>query len=68
MRMIKTITNDMRTEITYAPLMDIYMAELRITADEEEVLEAESIRPGSKSICHASCNYTACIVSTPWIN
>ncbi len=50
MRMIKTITNDMRTEITYR----IYMAELRITADEEEVLEAESIRPGSKSICHAS--------------
>jgi hypothetical protein len=34
--------------------MDIYMAELRITADEEEILETESIRPGSKSICHAS--------------
>jgi hypothetical protein len=34
--------------------MDIYMAELRITEDEEEILEAESIRPGSKSICHAS--------------
>ncbi len=34
--------------------MDIYMAELRITADEEEILETESIRPGNKSIRHAS--------------
>ncbi len=30
------------------------MAELRITADEEEILETESIGPGSKSICNAS--------------
>ncbi len=29
------------------------MAESRIAADEEEILETESIRPGSKSICHA---------------
>jgi hypothetical protein len=37
--------------------MDIYMVELRITADEEElkeILETEGIRLGSKSICHAS--------------
>jgi hypothetical protein len=36
--------------------MDIYFSELRITADEEEILESESIRPGpgSKSICHSS--------------
>jgi hypothetical protein len=34
--------------------MDIYLSELRITADEEEILKTESIRPGSKSICHAS--------------
>ncbi len=37
------------------------MSELRITAEEqetleteEEILEAENIKPGSKSICHAS--------------
>jgi hypothetical protein len=34
--------------------MDIYLSELRITADEEETFKSESIRPGSKSICHAS--------------
>ncbi len=34
--------------------MDIYLSELRITADEEEILKTESIRPGTKSICHAS--------------
>ncbi len=44
------------------PTMDIYMSELRITAKEQEtleteegiLLEAENIKPGSKSICHAS--------------
>ncbi len=34
--------------------MDIYLSELRITADEEEILKTESIRPGNKSIWHAS--------------
>ncbi len=34
--------------------MDIYLSELRITSDEEEILKSESIRPGSKLICHAS--------------
>jgi hypothetical protein len=34
--------------------MDIYLSELRITEDEEEILKTESIRPGTKSICHAS--------------
>jgi hypothetical protein len=53
-RTIRTITNDMNEEGGDLPPMDIYMAELRITADEEETLETESIRPGSKSICHAS--------------
>jgi hypothetical protein len=33
--------------------MDIYMSESRITAEEEEILSTESIKPGSKSICHA---------------
>ncbi len=30
------------------------MSELRIMAEEQEILETESIKPGSKSICHAS--------------
>ena len=34
--------------------MDIFLSELRIAADEEEILDLENIRPGSKSICHAS--------------
>jgi hypothetical protein len=34
--------------------MDIYLSELRITEDEEEILKTESIRPGTKTICHAS--------------
>ena len=34
--------------------MDIYLSELRITEDEEEILKTESIRPGTKSICHAN--------------
>ncbi len=41
--------------------MDIYMSELRIMDQEREIsetqgeiLEAENIMPGSKSICHAS--------------
>jgi hypothetical protein len=34
--------------------MDIYLSELRITADEEEILDTENIKPGDKSICHAS--------------
>jgi hypothetical protein len=32
----------------------IYLSELRITADEEEILDTENIKPGDKSICHAS--------------
>jgi len=34
--------------------MDIYMSELRITSEEKEVLDTENIKPGNKSICHAS--------------
>ncbi len=34
--------------------MDIYLSESRINADEEEILDTENIKPGSKSICHAS--------------
>jgi hypothetical protein len=34
--------------------MDIYLSESRISADEEEILELENIKPGGKSICHAS--------------
>ncbi len=41
--------------------MDIYMSELRIMDEEleeqeieREILETEGIKPGSKSICHAS--------------
>ena len=34
--------------------MDIYMSELRITDEEVETFKTESIKPGSKSICHAS--------------
>ena len=34
--------------------MDIYMSEVRITSENKDVLISESIRPGSKSICHAS--------------
>jgi hypothetical protein len=30
--------------------MDIFLSELRIAADEEEILHLENIRPGSKSI------------------
>ena len=30
------------------------MSELRITSEEKEVLNTENIKPGSKSICHAS--------------
>ena len=30
------------------------MSELRVTEEEQEILETESIKPGSKSICHAS--------------
>ncbi len=30
------------------------LSELRITADEEEILDTENIKPGGKSICHAS--------------
>jgi hypothetical protein len=33
--------------------MDIYLSASRITAEEEEILNTESIKPGSKSICHA---------------
>ena len=33
--------------------MDIYMSELRIMDEEMETFETESIKPGSKSICHA---------------
>ncbi len=43
------------------PTMDIYMSESRIIAEEQEtletegeILEAENIKPGIKSICHAS--------------
>ncbi len=34
--------------------MDIYLSESRINVDEEEILDTESIKPGGKSICHAS--------------
>jgi hypothetical protein len=34
--------------------MDIYMSELRITSEEKDVLDTENIKPGNKSICHAS--------------
>ena len=34
--------------------MDIYMSELRIMDEEVETFKTESIKPGSKSICHAS--------------
>ena len=44
-----------------SPTMDMYMSELRIMDEEledpgteREILETESIKPGSKSICHAS--------------
>ena len=33
--------------------MNIYLSESRITEEEEEILNTESIKPGSKSICHA---------------
>ena len=36
------------------PTMDIYMSELRIMDEDMEAFKAESIKPGSKSICHAS--------------
>ena len=34
--------------------MDIYLSESRINGDEEDILDTESIKPGGKSICHAS--------------
>ena len=34
--------------------MDIYLSEARINADEEDILDTETIKPGGKSICHAS--------------
>jgi hypothetical protein len=34
--------------------MDIFLSELRKTADEKEILEIENIKPSSKSICHAN--------------
>ncbi len=34
--------------------MDIYLSESRVNADEEEILDSENIKPGGKSICHAS--------------
>jgi len=44
-----------------SPTMDMYMSELRIMDEEledlrteREILDTESIKPGSKSICHAS--------------
>jgi hypothetical protein len=33
--------------------MNIYLSESRITAEEEGILNTESIEPGSKTICHA---------------
>ncbi len=36
------------------PPMDMYLSESRINADEEEVIDQENIKPGGKSICHAS--------------
>ena len=34
--------------------MDIYISESRINVGEEDILDTESIKPGGKSICHAS--------------
>jgi hypothetical protein len=34
--------------------MDIYMSEGRITSEDKDVLNSGNIKPGSKSICHAS--------------
>jgi hypothetical protein len=34
--------------------MDIYLSESWINVDEEDILDTESIKPGGKSICHAS--------------
>jgi hypothetical protein len=34
--------------------MDMYMPEVRITSEELDILDSENIKPGSKSICHAS--------------
>jgi hypothetical protein len=34
--------------------MDMYLSESRINADDEKVLDQENIKPGGKSICHAS--------------
>jgi hypothetical protein len=35
--------------------MDLYLSESRLNEDEEkEILDVENIKPGSKSICHAS--------------
>ena len=36
------------------PTMDIYISESRINVGEEDILDTESIKPGGKSICHAS--------------
>ena len=38
----------------HLPPMDIYLSEERIDVDEEDILDTESIKPGGKSICHAS--------------
>ena len=50
--MIKMTTNDVRRKRNSHQW--IYLSELRITADEEEILDTENIKPGDKSICHAS--------------
>ncbi len=34
--------------------MDIYLSEARINVDEEDIFDTENIKPGGKSICHAS--------------
>ena len=34
--------------------MDLYLSEARLNENEEEILDVENIKPGSKSICHAS--------------
>jgi hypothetical protein len=34
--------------------MNIYMSEERIISEEMDLLDIENIKPGSKSICHAS--------------
>ncbi len=47
-------TYEWRSGMEQFPPMDIYLSESTINSDEEEILDMENIKPGGKSICHAS--------------